>query len=192
MGATLEKVWGSVSGPHKRPEPGTALLRSFSRFLGPPDFLHLELPRAGFPEPSARGGAQRVASSPSDREARVGGIVGTSRKEKDVGLRTPDLAPDRVGGLACGWSSQTDVRPQPLSGAGKQPVLSVDGRDAGVAPLASLNLPQTEDLGSLGKLPQLPMAGKDVALDSDGRGFSTCVNMILCKSLNFPEPISQL
>lgn len=133
-----------------------------------------------------------MASSPSDPEAWVGGMVGTSPKEKDFGLRTPDLAPDRVGGLACGWSSQTNVRPQPLSGAGKQPFLSVDGRDAGVTPLASLNIPQTEDLGSLGKLPQLPMAGKDVAVDSDGLGFSSCMNMILCKSLNFPEPISQL
>lgn len=56
--------------------------------------------------------------------------------------------------------------------------------------MASLTLPKTEDLGSLGKLPQLHVAGQDVALESDGLGLSDC--MTLGKSFNFSEPISQL
>lgn len=85
-----------------------------------------------------------------------------------------------------GWGGEHPARPpgrwqrvgpaaqqaEPICGrslfppAGKQPVPSVDGREVGVTPLASSALPQTEDLSSLGKLPQLHVAAKEVALQS--------------------------
>ena len=99
------------------------------------------------------------------RAARRGG--GTLRGRLGVGWRTPGPAPRA---LAAGWpgspASRTYMWSQPLPPSGKQPVPSVDGREVGVTPLASSALPQTEDLSSLGKLPQLHVAAKEVALQS--------------------------
>lgn len=54
--------------------------------------------------------------------------------------------------------------------------------------LVSLALPQTENLCSLGKRAPIHVAGKDVALESEGLGLSSCTT--LCKSLISLGPFS--
>lgn len=195
MGTILEKVWGSVSG-----RPGHTGDQNLLRTLPPfsrvrvPDFLHLELPRA--PPGASRHSLHVDALSswpaaPASRHGSAGCWVLRGDGQGGGGVEGTRPSP---GELAAGWlgcpESRTYERPQPLLRAGKQPVLSVDWREVGVTPLASSALPQPEGLGSLGKLSQLHVAGKEVAPESGGPGFSSCVT--LCKSFNFSERVSQL
>ena len=157
MVATLEKVWGSASwspGHTGDQNQGPPFPECFSH---PPGATQSAV---GLWTRSTPGGQSLQA-----RAARRGG--GTLRRRLGVGWRTPGPAPRA---LAAGWpgspASRTYMWSQPLPPSGKQPVPSVDGREVGVTPLASSALPQTEDLSALGKLPQLHVAVKEVALQS--------------------------
>ena len=196
MGITLEKVWGSVSGRpgHTRDQDRE---QPFSeRFLRFPEFVFPTFSTWSYPERASRHSlhvdalsAERAA--PASRHGSAGCWVLRGDRRGGGGVENTRPSP---GELAAGWlgcpESRTYKRPQSLLGAGKQPVLSVDWREVGVTPLASSVLPQTEGLRSLGKLSRLHVAGKEVALESGGPGFSSCVT--LCESFNFSEPVSQL
>ena len=102
------------------------------------------------------------------RTARRGG--GYPARKGGGGVENTEPGPQ--GGLASSRVGPAAQQAEPTCGrslfppAGKQPVLSVDWREVGVTPLASSALPQTEDLSSLRKLPQLHVAAKEVAPQS--------------------------
>lgn len=191
-----EQYWrkfGAVSAGAR----ATQETRTFSeRFLRFPAFVFPTFSTWSYPERASRHSLHVDALSswpatPASRHGSAGCWVLRGDGQGGGGVEGTRPSP---GELAAGWpgcpESRTYERSQPLLRAGKQPVLSVDWREVGVTPLASSALPQPEGLGSLGKLSQLHVAGKEVALESGGPGFSSCVT--LCKSFNFSERVSQL
>lgn len=194
MGATPEKVWGHVSGRPGHTDgqnQGPPFSECFYRFPGS------VCPRLSAPGatqsrlPGALSMCRRLALGElSDPAARVGGTVGTSPRGE--GHWAEDTRPSAGGSGRDGARLEEPNRraAQPFRGAGKQPAIPLRRLEGRGPHWPLYSSPKTEDQGSLGKLPQLHVAGKDVALESDGLGLRNC--MTLGKSFNFSEAISQL
>lgn len=96
--ATLEKVWGSVSGrPGHTGDPEAGDPR-----FSPPGATQSRLPCAA---PLASGGAQRLTSSRQDPGRAVGGIVGTSPRGE--GGWVEDARPSHPALEGPGWVARS-------------------------------------------------------------------------------------
>lgn len=159
------KVWGSVGA---RPGQRPPFCERFSRFPGcVSPTLHLELPGPARVRPGRADAlsAGRAAPGPGRLGRRSWASWGLHPEEKDLGRRAQrDPARERAGGVGAGKEPEGP----PLRAAGKRPVLPADGRtdpadgrtDAGITPLVSFALPQTENPRCLGNCPSSTWQGK--------------------------------